>query len=189
MTFLTWFSNRVRNVVVIAILMAVLAGHALTMLLDQMLAGFIVGGLAAVMMIMVAHPGIFKRYIDKRYGVVRPVYNPYNVGDVIGFYGTREAFLKEYSSTMGVQERIMGSTVVHPSGIVYMCLSPGRHHHVIVVMTVMERAGIANTREQGFMTNYGEHVTRYRALEIAKRANQLVMKNAPHDRLSSEDVW
>lgn len=86
-------------------------------------------------------------------------------------------------------ERIIGSTIVHPSGAIYAAFMPGRHHHCIGAMAYEGRAGGVNCHDQGFLTSKGRHVDRAEAFSIAKAQNQMKTQYRKCDKLDSYDVW
>lgn len=87
------------------------------------------------------------------------------------------------------KERIIGSTIVHPSGVIFVGLAPTRHFDVIRIMDHQGMAGMENTSEQGFLTNRGRHVNRFEAYVIATRNQQLLKVSKTPGELYSEDVW
>lgn len=88
-----------------------------------------------------------------------------------------------------IPERILGAAIRHPDGLIYGVGYNGRHHHCIRYMHSLGKAGLATTKDQGFVTSRGRYVDRWEALAIAQSADQLIRKTPPHDRLFSEDLW
>lgn len=105
-------------------------------------------------------------------------------------YGLAEAFKDAYADTV-VQEEIIGVAIRHPSGVIFACPRPKRHHHVVAAMTKLGVSGISNTSDQGFVTNYGRYLDREAALSIARSAHQVGFpkKTSPAYQLFSEDMW
>jgi len=72
-----------------------------------------------------------------------------------------------------------------------------RHHNCISIFALMvgfpyDEKGIAlmNTEEQGFLTSKDRFVNRTEALEIARKANQILdEKEVRGDKLYSEDLY
>lgn len=74
-------------------------------------------------------------------------------------------------------------------GIVVTMPRPARHHTIIHVMTGLGFRQ-PHADEQGFMLNDGRFAWRRPALNIARRAGQLIREpTAPAHGLFSEDVW
>ena len=68
---------------------------------------------------------------------------------------------------------------------VYALPKPYRHHHVLWLMDKENQSD----NVQGFLDNRGYFVTREKALEIARRAEQLNDNPVIGERLYSENVW
>ena len=92
-------------------------------------------------------------------------------------------------SSYPAEETITHSAIRHPDGPVFSVECPGRHHHVIRLMSELGCAGMENTHDAGFITSHGRYVGRAEALLIATKASQLIRKTNPQDELFSEDVW
>lgn len=76
---------------------------------------------------------------------------------------------------------------VYKDGIVYSMPRPARHHSVA---HAMHHKGIDPLgAEEGFVTSAGRWVRRKPALELARRAKQILRETAPAHGLFSEDVW
>jgi hypothetical protein len=88
-----------------------------------------------------------------------------------------------------IQEKILGSAIRHPDGMIYATGRNGRHHHCIHYMAKIGRAGLAVTHDQGFITTHGRYVDRVEGLRVAKAAQQLIRKTNPTSILFSEDLW
>lgn len=72
-------------------------------------------------------------------------------------------------------------------GSVLIC---GPRHFDFTMHEQIARAGV-NMRdaEQGFIDQWGRFMDRAEALEVAKAANQILIKTPPEDRLFSEDLY
>lgn len=86
-------------------------------------------------------------------------------------------------------ERIVRAAVQYPSGTIFSALSPAKHGEIIFFMALQKKAGIRNTRHQGFVTSHGQFVSRKKALAIALAANQIIKKHPSFKELYSEDMW
>ena len=88
-------------------------------------------------------------------------------------------------------ERIERAAIWH-RGRVYSVPQPGRHHHVIRMMSEEHGLGPEAQRHQGFYTSSDRYVDRKEGWRIANEAGQLLPR-APTDHkggtLYSEDVW
>jgi hypothetical protein len=108
--------------------------------------------------------------------------------------GTEAAFSRYYDFT-GTEnspykrEVIIGAAIKHPSNIVYAALAPARHHHVMAFMDEHGKAGIENTRDQGFLTSRGRFIERGEALMLAKENKQIIHKHPAFWELYTEDMW
>ncbi len=108
------------------------------------------------------------------------------------YKGTADQFMCTqwpYSGTREAPERIIHSAIRHPDGTIYSVQSPGRHHHCIGLMARYGTAGTANTRNQGFITNFGRYVDRIEGLAIAIKADQIIRKTGSAHLLFSDDIW
>lgn len=90
---------------------------------------------------------------------------------------------------------IVAAAIKPKSGVVCSVPRPGRHADVIRQMAA-SGFPIPITGEQGFLTNDGLFVDRYKAREIAEKAAQLIPRAGSgiphvvdHPQLFSEDVW
>jgi hypothetical protein len=114
-------------------------------------------------------------------------------GNVQLLRGTEAAFMRYYAFACGANaikgERLIACAIRHPDGEVYAALRPGRHHHVIWFMDALGRAGIENTREQGFITSAGRFIRREAALHLAQLSGQIVKKHPSFKELYTEDMW
>lgn len=66
----------------------------------------------------------------------------------------------------------------------------GRRHEDLYELLYHIYGQLPNNIEEGFVTDGGEFVDRYKAKEIAVAANQLIVPvEETEDELYSEDVW
>lgn len=89
-------------------------------------------------------------------------------------------------------ERIERAAIRHADGTVFDVPRPGRHSHVIALMSAMDKPFACpeeECHEQGFITNTGRFVDRYEARKIAEAAAQLIERAMNLPQLYSEDVW
>lgn len=86
-----------------------------------------------------------------------------------------------------MQECITGVGIV-VDGKLYQLHKPNRHHHCIKVVYDIQKKQVV-TESQGFITSTGRYVLREEALEIAKKANQLLERHDHPTQLFSESVW
>jgi hypothetical protein len=103
--------------------------------------------------------------------------------------GTDRNYKQHFASAVRRTERVIGSAIRHPDGMIHAVMEPGRHHHVIRYMSALKRAGLQNTADQGFITNYGRYVSRIEGLAVAAAARQIRQKTPPAYKLFSEDLW
>ncbi|SAK83442.1 hypothetical protein AWB81_04209 [Caballeronia arationis] len=103
--------------------------------------------------------------------------------------GTERNYRFHFHSKQQRTERVIGSAIRHPDGLIHVVIEPGRHHHVIRYMSSLKRAGLGTTRDQGFITNQGRYVSRLEGLAIAQLAKQIKRKTPPAHKLFSEDLW
>lgn len=106
-----------------------------------------------------------------------------------GYMGAAYDYLQHMQTFLSEPEVIFAVALRHPSGIIFAAEQPGRHSHVIVLMSEQGRAGNVNTRDQGFLTSWGRYVDRIEGLAIAQAANQVIRKTSPEHKLFSEDLW
>jgi hypothetical protein len=70
-------------------------------------------------------------------------------------------------------------------GAIFALAPPARHHDVMRHFRLLP-----SPDEQGFLTDLGTYATRHAALEIARKARQMIrLATAPSHGLFSEDVW
>ena len=113
-----------------------------------------------------------------------PEYNALN------FFSGRDAeFALTGKPFRELQEKIIHSAIRHPNGVIYSVDEPGRHHHVVQLMSNLGQGGLTATRNQGFVTNHGRYVDRKKAYVIARDAGQILSKGTPSDVLFSEEIW
>lgn len=112
------------------------------------------------------------------------------IPNLVGYVGTAAQF-EDYFGGMYVDaDSISMSAVKHPDGTIYAVSAPGRHHHCFLLMDQDNmRGGIKNTRNQGFITNYGEYVSRKQAKKIAILAGQVDKKKLISKEFTSEELW
>lgn len=86
--------------------------------------------------------------------------------------------------------RIVAAACRLPSGAIVSFPPPARHHTVLHALAAdgFKAIGISG-KNQGFVTDAGEYVTREQACSIARAAGQIIEKTGPADQLFSEDVW
>jgi hypothetical protein len=121
------------------------------------------------------------------------------VRDIVFFVGNERNYRHEWlrcypkggaTSAKLIQERIVGSAIRHPEGLIYATgYGRGRHFHVIGFMDTLGQAGLANTMDQGFITSHGRYVNRRHAMVIARHAAQVTGTTSHTTKLFSEDVW
>lgn len=104
-------------------------------------------------------------------------------------YGMPLAHRKCRTENDEEKEKIAGSALRHPNGLIFTGFSPLRHHHVIRAMDQVGMGGIDNTLDQGFITNTGRYVGRIEAMFIAKKEGQTKETTDSKYQLHSEDVW
>jgi hypothetical protein len=109
--------------------------------------------------------------------------------ELIFITGTDRNYYRHFAWSRHRLERVIGAAIRHPDGMVHAVSEPGRHHHVIRYMSSLKRAGLENTRDQGFVTNHGRYVSRLEGLAVAQLAKQIKHKTPPAYKLFSEDIW
>jgi hypothetical protein len=112
-----------------------------------------------------------------------------NQKDLLFITGNERNYRDHFYSKDQRKERVIGSAIRHPDGLIHAVIEPGRHHHVIRYMSSLKRAGLENTRDQGFITNQGRYVSRLEGLAVAQLAKQIKHKTPPAYKLFSEDLW
>jgi hypothetical protein len=86
--------------------------------------------------------------------------------------------------------RVVAAAIRVDSGTIYSVPKPGRHHDVYRHMREQGEMGSGVGHRQGFILSDGSFVSRADALEIARRAGQLIREpTGPSTGLFSEDVW
>lgn len=112
-------------------------------------------------------------------------------GGLICWYGTQRAFYQVRRDWLLLkQERIIGSSVLHESGVLFVVLEPGRHHHAHHSMSDKGMPFMAAEREDGFLTSHGRHIGREEALIVATAAKQVLRRTGSGGaELFSEDLW
>lgn len=89
----------------------------------------------------------------------------------------------------GEPETVLMTAIRHPSGRVFGVDAPGRHHHVVALMSDHACAGLRNTRDQGFITSKGRYLGREDAWGVAAAAGQIQRITGSPGELYSEDLW
>ena len=84
-------------------------------------------------------------------------------------------------------ERIVGVGIVVNNKL-YALPKPNRHHHCIHLAYKEIKKQVV-TDSQGFTTSAGRYVLREEALDIAKKAEQLLARHQHETQLFSESVW
>lgn len=86
-------------------------------------------------------------------------------------------------------ERILCSALKLSTDAIVVLPMPGRHHHITVALARSLMPGERyHDAEQGFFTSLGRFVGREMAMQIARRADQ-VISDTKNSRLFSEDLW
>ena len=86
-------------------------------------------------------------------------------------------------------ERILCSALKLSTNAIVVLPMPDRHHHILVVLARSMMPGERyHEAEQGFFTSLGRFVDREMAMQIARRADQ-VITNTQNKKLFSEDLW
>jgi len=96
---------------------------------------------------------------------------------------------KRWEYTLEDPEIILQAAIVHPTGEVYTVSRPGRHPDIISYMAALRRAGLRNTKRQGYITSHGRFVNRKDGLRIAEAAKQIIHKHPAYWELYTEDMW
>jgi hypothetical protein len=86
-------------------------------------------------------------------------------------------------------ERIVSAAVKLPVGTIVTLPMPARHHDILLSMSRSKIPGETyHQGTQGFFTSLGRFVDREKAMEIARKAGQVV-SDTQNKRLFSEDLW
>lgn len=105
------------------------------------------------------------------------------------YCGYEHDFLRHCRDRAAYREVIEFVALRHPSGRIYATEQPGRHSHVIALMSEYGDAGLANTSDQGFVTSRGRYVGRQEAWDLASLAGQIKQTTGSSGTLFSEDLF
>lgn len=105
--------------------------------------------------------------------------------------GLDHNFLDRYHPLTTEPEKVDVAAIRHPDGTIFIVTRPGRHGDLIQHMAGVNKAGLKNTRDQGFVTTHGRYINRTEAAAIAVAQGQLLdMSKASHmTYLFSEDIF